>query len=234
MPKLRADARTALERAEQHYENVLRPIVPPFVRAVLDRSAPADDVEPGRPVAYLAAGETLGDHATAELLESCGYAVRRGPVADASGAAVVVVTRTVDRATSEALRTIDVPVIAWGGQVELGLASSSVAAMLWTPLEIVDPDDPLAAGYTGTIDAYRGPNYVIVAHPGPAARVVARGPEGGAAVFRYAAGDLLADRSPAPAARIGLFLGREGPAPWLLNPVGRALVTAALDLARAG
>jgi hypothetical protein len=63
--------------------------------------------------------------------------------------------------------------------------------------------------------------------------VVARGPDGenGAVLFRYVTGDLLVDGTPAPGPRIGLFLHHPGPARWLLDASGSALVSAALQVA---
>ncbi len=47
---LRQQARAALDRAQSHHAAVLRPIVPPFVRAALERTAPAGPARGDKPV----------------------------------------------------------------------------------------------------------------------------------------------------------------------------------------
>jgi hypothetical protein len=236
-----AGTRAALAEAEEHYANVLRPLVPSFVRAVLDRVAP---VEPtGPPVAVLGRPDDPAVRATVELLASLGCAGRpisAGPgvasvegAASLEGAALVVVTASAAPAGVAAVAAAPVPVLAWGGLVELGMASEAPAAMLFDGVTITEPGDPLAAGLAGPVPLYRGAGYVQTAVVGPDARVVARGPdaEERAVAFRYEPGAELASGAPAPAARIGLFPTRHGPAPWLLHGTGRALFAAALRLA---
>jgi hypothetical protein len=225
-----AVARAALDRAEERYENVLRPVVPPFVRAVLDRASPvpaADD----RPAVRLIAGDPLDAGPTVDFLREQGFAVRTDGPLDA--AAVVVVTRSAGPEELDRLKTAPVPVVAWGGFIALGMASNTSAAMLWHGIDIVDPSDPLAGGRTGRVPLLRGPAWVSVPEVGASARVIARGPDGenGAVLFRYATGDLLVDGTPAPAPRIGLFLHHPGPVRWLLDASGSALVSAALQVA---
>ncbi|MEO3778713.1 protein O-GlcNAcase [Micromonospora sp. B11E3] len=181
---LRAAAGLALAEAEGHYANVLRSVVPPFVREALDRTAPPEpENADGGPCALLVTGRrrTAGDEGIAALLERRGYRVCRreapGP-GDIGQASLVVVTRGAEA---------------------------------------------------------RGPANLTAAEVGPDARVVARaGDEDRAALFHYPAGARLADRTPAPAPRTGLFLAADGVAPWLLAPAGLALVAAALDQAAVG
>jgi hypothetical protein len=230
-----AATRAALAQAEKHYPNVLRPIVPPFVRAVLERMDPLPD-DAGRPVAVLLSGGAAdaGGAAARALFEAAGFTVRSDGPLDA--AAFVVVTGAAPAAELGSLAALPVPVLAWGGLVELGLAERADSAMLWHGVEIVAPEDPLAAGLAGAVPLYRGPGYVRVADVGAGARVIARGPDHEArpVLFRYSAGDVLVDGTPAPAPRIGLFCTGYGPADWLLDDTGRALFAAALKVAVGG
>jgi hypothetical protein len=225
----------ALRKAERHYANVLRGVVPPFVRSVLDRTAP-----PGRspdergPAVLLLTGQrlTAGDEAMADLLRQRGHAViqRAAPrPADIRRAAMVVVTRGAAPPAIAAVARVGVPLLAWHGLVPLGLARGGGALLARDRLRIIAPDDPLAAGLAGVVPVYRGPAKVTVADVGPEARVVARVvDEDRPCLFHYPAGAALADGSTAPAARVGLFLADDGLAPWLMTGEGRALVTAAL------
>ncbi|MFC7549307.1 beta-N-acetylglucosaminidase domain-containing protein [Plantactinospora sp. GCM10030261] len=270
----RDETRRALAAAESHYANVLRSIIPPFVRDVLDRTRPPgsgdDDLPTGtapatdtaavpesaratdtaavpdattagdgpagdRPVALLVTGarRTASDEALTELLGRRGHRVRRraepqpGDLADA---AVVLVTRGATDPAIETVARANVPLLAWHGLVPLGLARSHEVLLARHRVRIVAPDDPLAAGLDGVVPVYRGPAKLTTAVVGPDARVVARVvDEDRPALFRYPAGARLADGTVAPASRIGLFLGADGLAPWLLTSGGRALLDAALD-----
>lgn len=217
------ETRAALVAAETHYANVLRPVVPPFVRAALAQVAPAPD-DSGRPVALLIGA----DEVTREFLHEEGFAVRTDVPPETVG--VVVVTKDAPVAGLGSLAAASVPVVAWGGLVELGMATSARTAMLFEGVDVVDPSSPLAAGLTGRVPLYRGPAYVAVAEVASSAAVVVRGPdfEGAPVVFRYAAGTPLVDGTPAPAERIGVFPTGLGPARWLLDDSGRALLAAAL------
>jgi hypothetical protein len=219
---LAAQTRAALVTAESHYANVLRPIVPPFVRAALAQVAPAfDDAE--RPVALLIGENEM----TREFLAEQGFAVRADVPLDA--ASLVVVTKDAPAAELGSVANAAVPVVAWGGLVELGMATAARTAMLFEGVDVVEPDSPLAAGLTGRVPLYRGPAYVAVATVAPSASVIVRGPdfENAPVVFRYAAGDPLVDGNPAPADRIGVFPTSIGPARWLLDESGQALLAAA-------
>ncbi len=223
--------------AESRYHDVLRPVVHPFVRAVLRRTAPSPPVPTQRPVALLASGAdgSAGDAATARFLEAAGFAVHGRSSSEANGARaadVVVITPSTPRDQLSRLAGLAVPIVAWSGFRQLRLANRAATGVLWNGLTIRNPADPLAAGHHGTVAAHRGPGWITTAAVAGRARVVAEAPDGErAALFRYAPGDPLIDGTPAPAARIGLFLGNDGPAHWLLSPVGRELVAAAFSVA---
>jgi hypothetical protein len=233
--QLREQARHALTGAERGYPNVLRPIVPPFVRDVLEAAAAPDD-DGSRPVALLVTGPSPapGDRAAAELLRARGFAVHRTdrPTGEAAeGAALVVVAAGAGPQAVAAVARVAVPLVAWHACVELGIARGRRSVMSGGRVEITDPGDPLAAGYVGEVPLVTGPaRFTVHEVEGTAARVVVRESDSGAAVLvRYAAGDRLADGTQAPAGRVGLFLGSDGPARWLLTEEGRAMVAAALD-----
>jgi hypothetical protein len=229
-------ARRALAAAERHYPDVLRSVIPPFVREVLDRTAPARPQAGGdRRYALLVSGarRTAGDEVLAELLARRGYAVSRSAVPrpeEIRTAAAVIVTRGAPPAAIAAVARADVPLLAWHGYVQLGLAQRADVLLARDRLRIVHPADPVAAGLDGIAQIYCGPGRLTVADVGPDARVVARTvDEDRPAVFRYPAGARLADGTTAPAVRIGLFLAADGPAAWLLSDQGRAMVAAAVD-----
>lgn len=227
----------ALERSERFYPDVLRPVISPFVRAVLDRTTPVRPVAADeRPLALLLSGEqrAAGDEALADLVSGCGLAPRRVAApgaADLARAALVVVA---DPAAAASVRDLPVPVLAWCGLVELGLAERSEPYMGSSRVQILMPEDALAARQHGVVTVYGGPGRITVADPGPAAEVIGCAPsDGRPLLFRYRAGAPLADGRPAPALRVGLFLGPDGPAPWLINDAGRELVRAAIESAAA-
>jgi hypothetical protein len=233
---LRGSARLALAAAERHYADVLRSVIPPFVREVLDRTSAAgpEPAGAGRH-ALLVTGDrrTAGDEAIAELLARRGYPVcrRAEPRPDEiARAAAVVVTRGAGEAAIAAVARVPVPLVGWHGHVQLGLARRGEVRLARDRIRIVAPADPIAAGLTGVVPVYCGPARLTIAEVGADARVVARTvDEDQPALYHYPAGARLADGESAPAARIGLFLGADGPAPWLMTAEGRALVAAALD-----
>ena len=208
-PALWNRCRAALDIAEDRYPDVLRTVVPPFVRSVLDRTVPISPV---------------GDRFTAELAGRLNLAARP-----------VVVTPSTPPQTAIELAHQPVPILAWGRYAELGLADSQQVLLSRTGLRIADPDDTVAAGFDAEVRAYRGPGRMTVGTVGEHARVIARdATDGDPAVFRYEPGDPLVSGNPAPGRRIGLFLGPDGPAPWLLSGAGRAIVVAALEALDAG
>lgn len=236
---LRQRTRRALDAAEDHYSNVLRSIVPPFVREVLDRTAPPEvSAADGRPVVVVVTGSrpTAGDRAVIELLEARGFVARSTDRPDQAGtkdAALVVVAGSAEPEAMAAVAGVPVPLLTWRGVVDLGLARRRNTQMIRGPIRIMDPDDPLAAGRRGAVSILREAAWMTIADVDDThAHVVARADDGdGAAIFRYAAGDPLPDGTTAPATRVGLFLGPDGPARWLLTEDGNALVAAALETA---
>lgn len=232
-PRRRAETRRALDEAERHYADVLRAIVPPFVREVLARAAPPAPaaVAPGAPVALLLPGPRTGasDEAVTGLLHRRGYAVTTD--AGTADPALIVVTGGTDKEALVPLAGAGVPILAWYGLRHLRLVTRTEVLIARDRLRIDDPADPLAAGLDGDVRVYLGPSKLTVGAPGPDARVVARTAEDGhPAVFHYPAGARLADGSVAPAPRIGLFLADDGLAPWVLTDAGRALVEAAFGV----
>ncbi|GGK74997.1 protein O-GlcNAcase [Mangrovihabitans endophyticus] len=228
-------ARRALDTAEEHYADVLRAIVPPFARQVLDRACePAPDDDPRAPRALLLTAQTrsAGDEAITALLRRHGYAVRRCATpapAEIAAAALVVVARGAAPGAVQAADAAGVPVLAWHGLVTLGLARRERVLMTRDPLRIVAPRSPGAGGLTGVVRVYSGPGKVTVAEPGPQAEVVAHLVDGDQpALVHYPAGAGLADGRSACAARTALFLATDGMAPWLLTADGVRLLEAAV------
>jgi hypothetical protein len=226
--------------AEGRYANVLRSVIPPFVREALDRTAEPATAEPGaggrggKPLALLVTGSrrTAGDEAITALLDQFGFVVHRRAVPgtdDIEWARLVVVTRNAGTAAILAVARVQVPLVAWHGFDPLGLAHGQTLLLARERLCIVEPADPVAAGLHGVVSVHRGPAAVTVAEVGPDARVVARViDDDRPAVFHYPAGTRLCDGTTAPAHRTGLFLGPDGLAPWLLTEAGRAIVRAGL------
>jgi hypothetical protein len=215
--------------AESHYADVLRSVIPPFVRDVLDGAADAAPTPAaGGPLALLVTGtrRTASDEAVTELLQRQGYAVR---CAATTRPDFVVVTRGAGAAAVAAVARVGAPLLAWHGFVPLGLAGSDAVLVARDHLCIADQAGPLAAGLTGEVPVYRGRAAITVADAGPEARVVARVPgDERAAVFHYPAGARLADGTTAPAPRIGVHLAGDGMAPWLMTAEGRAIIAAAV------
>lgn len=226
---LRDETRQALDAAEEHYENVLRRTIPPFIRSVLDRTAPPApplDQDP-RPRARLVAGAQpdAADRASAELLEELGF------VLTDEEPALIVVTGT---ASAEAIADVaraPIPLVTWRAAQKLGMARAQTGVMIHDRMTVVDPGDPLAAGQHGQVDVYRGWAWMIVADVDEQYVVARAGADGWAALYRYAAGDTLADGSPAPAARIGVPLGQHGPARWLITAQCREILAATVGYA---
>jgi hypothetical protein len=102
-------------------------------------------------------------------------------------------------------------------------------------LDIVDGDHPVAAGLAGSVQVYRDPSRATWSTPAHGGRVIATTRDGRAAIVVHESGAALADGREAPAARLTLFLGGDGFAPWLLTDgtrrIMRAGVTALLDVA---
>ncbi|GAA4424553.1 hypothetical protein GCM10023169_21320 [Georgenia halophila] len=232
-----ASAEAALDAAERHYPNVLREVVPPFVRAVL---RPARASAPGAPAGPWAMIVTApepeaGEETFARALRRRGLEVRFSATGDLGEhdpthpASLVVVARSADPAAAATAGGAPVPLLAWAHLIDAGLATESAVILVDDRVDVVAPEDPLAAGFSGRVTVYRGPGKVTWGEPAAGATVVARTVEGARpAIFRYPAGATLADGSAAAAPRIGIFLGRPALAPWLLSADGLALVDAAL------
>jgi hypothetical protein len=229
---LRQAAHDALTIAEGHYADVLRSVIPPFVREVLDRTAgPAAPRADGRPRALLLTGanRTAGDEVITGLLESEGFTVLDGT---AEPADLIVVSRGAEAQAIAEVARAGVPVLAWHGFVALGMAHAENVLVARDRLRIADPGHPMAAGLDGVAQIYCGRSSMTVADVGPEAHVVARPTDDlRAALFHYPVGARLADGTAAPAPRIGVCLAAEGMAPWLLAPAGRAMMRAAVSYA---
>ena len=138
-----------------------------------------------------------------------------------------------DKPAGAAARDSELPVVAWDGLVELGMAESAGHIFLDYALTVVEPEHPLAAGLDGVVRIYRGPGRLRFGRPGPAATVVALGGKPPRPVlFAYEAGAEMPGRV-APARRVAIFLAPEALDPWLLGPQGRALFDAAVAWATA-
>lgn len=232
LTRLREETRVSLDAAERHYPNVLRRTIPPFVRAVLDRTAPpppALESDP-RPRARLVSGSApdAADRATAELLEELGFVVT-----DQAPSLIVVSGTAPSEAVSEVAR-LPVPVVTWRGARQLGMARAQKGVMVQDRLTVVDPDDPTAAGHDGEVVVHRGWAWMIVADVDDEHVVARAGSDGWACLYHYAAADTLADGGTAPAARVGVPLGENGPARWLVTPAGREILGAAVRFAMTG
>jgi beta-N-acetylglucosaminidase-like protein len=139
-----------------------------------------------------------------------------------------------DQPAGVVARDSEVPVVAWDGLVELGMAESAGHVYLEDALTIVEPDHPLAAGLEGVVQIYRGPGTLRFGRPGPSATVVAIGGDPPRPVlFAYEAGAEMPGGK-APARRVALFLPPEALDPWLLGPRGRDLFDAAVGWATGG
>jgi hypothetical protein len=224
----------ALEDAEEHWPNVQRDVLSPFVRTVLHRAAlhgavppPAPDTAP---YALVIGGDvpTAGEERLMHLLRRHGLVVRRSAVAAAAPALVVVSRSAPERAAIEAA-ALPVPLLGLFHLGATGLARRSGVLLREERVRIVAPGHPLAAGRTGAVRVYRGPAMSRWAEPGPGGRVVACAEEEDRPVIvHYPRGADLADGTPAAAPRAALFLGRDLLAPWVITPHGVELVDAAI------
>ncbi|WP_260855746.1 protein O-GlcNAcase [Curtobacterium sp. 9128] len=228
----------ALARSEDHFPNVLRGVVPPFVRAVLARAGAKDVPGPTTRDVVLVVGANPrpGDRDLAERLTARGNAVHltSTPEDDAERVASADLVIVGDGATAQAARFLAhaaVPMLAWARLQTLALTDRSQVALAREHVQVVDAEHPLAAGASGTVRVHRGPGKVTWTRPVPGADVVARTAEEHEAVIAlHSAGLPLVDGVRAPADRVLFFLSDDGLAPWLLAPGGLALFDAAVDL----
>ncbi len=236
LPAERDAVVAALTRAEAHFPNVLRGMVPPFVREVLTRSGLEGVATPAKSRALLLTGATPvpGERDLIERLTARGMDVRTVSAlplpSDLAEFALALVTRRAPADAAAALAAEAVPVLAWGRLDTLGLSSRSGGFLAQEELVIIEPSHPLAAGQRGTVRIYRGPGNVSWGEPGADAVVVARTKEQSLpAIAFYPAGARLASGAIAPADRVLFFLAEEGLAPWLIAPESAELFFAAVD-----
>ncbi|WP_291758915.1 protein O-GlcNAcase [Cellulomonas sp. 73-145] len=225
---LEARARDALDRAERHYPNVLRGLVPPLVRALLP--AAGDDPVTDEPWALLVTGRrpTAGEEQIEALLHRHGLRVRRAP--DGCGdPRLVVVLPGAGPDEVAAAAALPHPLLAAAHPVTAGLAVRTGVVHRETAVTIVAPDHALADGRSGRVVVHEGPAMARWTEPGPDAVVVAVAEEEHRPVLvHHPQGARLTDGGTAPADRVTTHLGPDGLAPWLTAPAGLALVDAAV------
>lgn len=241
----------ALDRVETDFPDVLRSDVARFVRAALagrvagaegaehapgaqhrgaapgaHRARPADG-GPGsgrRAVLVAGAERSAGDEATADWLRSRGFDVRVASTWPSAGDAdvdLVALTPDAPAAAAATLASADVPVLAWGRLVTLGVATTSGVLL---------DRDRLVVENGREVVVHRGAGRLTWCEPVPGARVLARapGPEQHPVLVDVPPGTRLTTGDPAPAARTVAFLTDDGAARWLLTDDGAAVLDAAL------
>lgn len=227
--------RVALQQAEEQYQNVLRGVVGPFVRAALARAEGTQGGGDG-PIALVVTGRSPapGDMSLTETLRARGLVVRDtaglDPRSVVAAPQLVFVTRSAEVAHAAAAARLQAPVITWAHLVELGLGTRAdmltVQDTVVVTAEAADIDPTLSPG---PVVVHRGPGTLTWCEPGSAAVVLARATDGRAVLVRYPPGSRLADGTTTRHGRTALFLGREGMSPWLVTDEGRALLGAVLD-----
>lgn len=226
----------ALLAAERHFPNVLRSILPRFVRAVLVRAG-LEDAAPQvrRRVTVLSGSNPIpGDRDLAERLTARRFDVtltHEWRTSSADEADLVIVTPGASADSARALARAAIPVLAWGRLETLGLGSNSGLLLSKELIEVDACADALSAGLQGRVRVYRGPGKLTWCEPSADGEVVARSVTGRQPVIvRYRAGAELPTGEEAPASRVTFYLGGDGLAPWLMAPAGCALFNAAVDL----
>jgi hypothetical protein len=226
----------ALLAAERHFPNVLRSILPRFVRAVLVRAG-LEDAAPQirRRVTVLAGANPIpGDRNLAERLTARRFDVtlaHEWHTSSAADADLVIVTPGASADSARALAREPIPVLAWGRLETLGLGSDSGILLSKEEIEVDASADALSAGLHGRVRVYRGPGKLTWCAPSPDGAVVARSMDSRKPVIaHYPAGAELPTGEKAPASRVTFCLGGDGLAPWLMAPAGYALFNAAVDL----
>ncbi|GIG35879.1 beta-N-acetylglucosaminidase domain-containing protein [Cellulomonas pakistanensis] len=222
-------ARAALDAVETDFPDVLRADVARFVRAALAASGAGTgpDAAAGtghRAVLLTGARPSEGDRATAGWLRLRGLDVRVASAWPPPGHVpvdLVVLTPDAPAAAAGALASADVPVLAWGRLVTLGVATTSGV--------LLDRDRVALAG-GGEVVVHRGAGRLTWCDPVPGARVLGRAPEPEPRPVLVAvpAGTPLTTGAPAPAPRAVAFLTDDGAARWLLTDAGRSLLDDAL------
>ncbi len=234
--ELRERTAAALEDAERHYPDVLRDVVPTFVREVLRRTGGTAAAARTSPWVMLVAAThpEAGEETFAASLRRRGLEVRFSATGDLGHDPVhppelVVLARSAGPDAARAAARLPVPMLAWAHLVAAGLATESAVLLVEDSIDVVAPGDALAAGLRGRVPVHRGPGKITWGEPTPDATVVARTVTGAhPTVFRYPTGAQLADGSVAPAPRVAVFLGRTALAPWLMTEDGGAIVAAAV------
>lgn len=226
----------ALLAAERHFPNVLRSILPRFVRAVLVRAG-LEDAAPQirRRVTVLAGANPIpGDRDLAERLTARRFEVtltHEWHTSSAADADLVIVTPRASADSARALAREPIPVLAWGRLETLGLGSDSGILLSKEEIEVDASADALSAGLQGRVRFYRGPGKLTWCAPSPDGTVIARSLDSAQSVIaHYRTGAELPTGEKAPAARVTFCLGGDGLAPWLMAPAGYALFNAAVDL----
>lgn len=177
--------------------------------------------DPDRPRVLFVAEMQGGDQAILTHLQNQGYQVEvKSAVgittADATGAQLVITSSTVNsNDLGQAFTSLSVPVINWEPALydDLLMTASAAPEFLgWMgeqSVAIVNPEHPLAAGQTGTVQLYTGPEQVAWANPmdaGTTVGVAASAPAQ-TLLFAYEAGTPLPGGGTAAGRRIGFPLG---------------------------
>nr|WP_269204566.1 beta-N-acetylglucosaminidase domain-containing protein [Motilibacter deserti] len=175
---------------------------------------------------------TVGEQAVVSRLARLGLATdiriaASTTTADANGYSLIVVSSTVaSSAVGTKFRDLAIPVVAWEAFVfdDFRMTTNQGEEFRQQTIDVV-PGTPLSAGLSGTVAVYRAPGRIRWGVVGPGAVVAATytGIPTRATLFGYAAGAPLVDGSPAPAARVGMFLGDEALDPGLANDATLAL-----------
>jgi hypothetical protein len=159
---------------------------------------------------------------------------------DADGKAAVVVSSTLASGdVGTKFKTTKTPVITWEAQLldDMAMATDPGETFNVSELHITDPDSPLAAGLSGDVATYLGPDRLRWATPAKSAETAAS-PKGAAAsqsaLFGYRAGDAMTGGTKAPGARVALFLSDGGLTPDVVTGEGVRLFDASVGWALDG
>lgn len=172
-----------------------------------------------------------GDLDMIDRLESVGFHVVKVQDnlvmgSDAAGYCVVIVSSAVSSTdVGTKFRNVDPPVIVMEYNLfdDMGFATGTGFGLVdQDDIVIVDPDSPLAAGYTGTVPVFASEGQIAWATAPGAHTIAARTDDLAQSVlFEYAPGSVLADGGVTESLRLGL--------PFL-DPPMPMLLPAALDL----
>jgi hypothetical protein len=168
-----------------------------------------------------AAALAAGDRVVTHLLGALGFTVSTVSstdiTANAAQADLVLISSTAQsNAVGTTFTEVDVPVICWDSYLydDLELtgpdAETDYSTMIeQRRIEIADPSHPLAIGLSGVIETFNQGSDVAWGVPAGDGTVIATaaGNPQFAVLFTFEAGDALASGDPAPARRMGMFLG---------------------------